>query len=170
MTNFLEFLEAHKDFPRAGVRFYCIARLLREQFPAVMRELALQLRPHIGYHREKICFAGIESRGFLLAAGLAAAMSRGVVLIRKKGKLPGIAIASQEITLEYGQETLEVQYGNCKVILCDDVLATGGTLLGAEKLLTRAGYDVVHKVCLLNLKHLNTVPADDLTSLIDVWN
>lgn len=169
MNKLADYLDTHMDFPREGVRFYCIARLLREAYPELINDLAMKIRLYVGT-REKISFAGIESRGFLLAAGLAAVMNRGVVMIRKKGKLPGIGIASQDIILEYGEAALEVHYGMGKVILCDDVIATGGTLLGAEKLLARAGYDVVHKVGILNLKHLNTIAGDELTSLIDVWN
>lgn len=169
IKNLQSYLDTHHDFPKDGVTFFCIARLLREAFPDVIHALANECK-HLFRRNDKVLFAGIESRGFLVAAGLAAAMGQGVLLIRKKGKLPGIAIASQDVTLEYGEATLETHYGLGGVVLCDDVVATGGSLLGAEKLLTRAGYDVLGKLCILNLKHLNTIPGDQLISLLQVFH
>jgi len=99
---------------------------------------------------------GIDSRGFTFAGGLATYFGGGVVCARKEGKLPN-ADCSESYNLEYGTATLEMQSiteeGKTAVIV-DDVLATGGTMLATNKLALQAGYDVIGRVVLIDLKFI----------------
>jgi adenine phosphoribosyltransferase len=97
---------------------------------------------------------GIESRGFILASALSIHFGGGVIMCRKKGKLPP-PVHSLNYSLEYGEDTLEIQPGKGNVIIVDDVLATGGTMLVAERLVQSSGYNLIDKLVLLNLSNLN---------------
>ena len=99
---------------------------------------------------------GIDSRGFIFASALALYFGGGVVCARKKGKLPN-ASCSESYSLEYGTATLEMQpsnYDDTTAVIIDDVLATGGTMVAASKLAFQAGYDVVGKIVLVDLKFI----------------
>jgi adenine phosphoribosyltransferase len=98
--------------------------------------------------------AGIESRGFILGAAIAHEINVGFVPVRKKGKLPPPVIA-QTYKLEYGEDTIEVKPGQGRVVVIDDVLATGGTLNAAAEVLSKAGYTVVDFAVLMDLRFLN---------------
>ena len=113
---------------------------------------------------------GIESRGFLVGAALAAHLGIGFAMVRKKGKLPGKTI-SHAYTLEYGEDTVELQEGIIKpgdrAVLCDDLLATGGTAAAAISLARQAGAQLIHAAFLIELDFLNgrtrlDVPASSL--------
>ncbi len=115
---------------------------------------------------------GIESRGFLVGAALAAHLGVGFVMIRKKGKLPGKTIA-QSYALEYGQDTIEMQDGLIKsgdrVVVCDDLLATGGTAAAAVGLIRQIGAEVLHAAFVIELTELKgrtrlDVPVTSLLS------
>lgn len=114
---------------------------------------------------------GIESRGFLVAAPLAAILGIGFVMIRKKGKLPGKTI-EYSYKLEYGADTVAIQEGMLKAgqraILCDDLLATGGTASAAINLAKQIGVDVVHAAFIIELTFLGGRQKFDVpvTSLI----
>lgn len=163
-SGFEKYLDTYPDFPKKGILYYDISRLLSEAWAHTLAELSKELRVFDFECDFELTFAGIESRGFLLAGALASDSSDySLKMIRKKGKLPGKTV-EQAITLEYGEAILECHPGKGNVILCDDVVATGGTMRGAEELLTKAGYNVVAKCCLLNLKHLNDL---DVVSLIE---
>ena len=119
------------DFPKPGILFYDISTLLIDAraWAETIKRLANKIRVY-----EPDIIAGIESRGFLLAAPLALELEVGVQMIRKKGKLPG-EILSHTYSLEYGQDTLEIQNNSTligkRIAIVDDVLATGGTLNAA---------------------------------------
>ena len=100
--------------------------------------------------------AGIESRGFILAAALAARHGKGFVPIRKKGKLPP-PVVDRPYTLEYGSGVLEMQRGSGNLLLVDDVLATGGTMHAAAELCSDAGYAVSALLALIDLKLVPTL-------------
>jgi adenine phosphoribosyltransferase len=95
--------------------------------------------------------AGIESRGFILAAAMAARRGKGFVPIRKQGKLPP-PVVDVPYALEYGTGVLEMQRGEGNLFIVDDVLATGGTLAASAALAHRAGYDVMALGVLIDLK------------------
>jgi len=141
------------DYPQAGVVFKDITPLLADgkAFAAVIEALAETYGPV-----DKV--AGIEARGFIFAAPVACRLGAGFVPIRKKGKLPGVTFA-QEYDLEYGTATIEVLTDAFapgeRVLVIDDVLATGGTARATADLVQRAGAQVTGLAVLLELSFLN---------------
>ena len=123
------------DFPKPGILFYDISTLLAhpKAWHTAIERLADLIRPH-----KPDVLAGIESRGFLLAAPLALALGTGFVMMRKQGKLPGTTVR-HTYSLEYGTDTIEIQqdavHKGARVVLVDDLLATGGTMAAAVNLL-----------------------------------
>lgn len=137
------------DFPRNGILFRDITPLLHEQFPATLDALeALFSEREWG---EIDALAGVESRGFVLAAGLAARRGKGFVPVRKQGKLPP-PVVSAAYALEYGSGVLEMQRGAGNLFLIDDVLATGGTMQASAELCGTAGYRVRALAVLIDLR------------------
>lgn len=130
------------DFPKPGILFYDISTLLAH--PVAWRSAMEQLAERIRPHRPDV-LAGIESRGFLTAAPLALMLGCGFIMVRKKGKLPGRTIPLT-YDLEYGSDTVEVQADAVRpgqrVVLLDDLLATGGTAAAATRLLRQVGATV----------------------------
>jgi adenine phosphoribosyltransferase len=137
------------DFPRAGILFRDIAPLLRTHFDAVLEAMDRLFSEQEWQHIDAL--AGIEARGFVLAAGLAGRRGKGFVPIRKQGKLPP-PVVSAAYALEYGNAVLEVQSGGGRLALIDDVLATGGTMRAAAELATMAGYQVQGLAALIDLR------------------
>ena len=139
------------DFPIQGVNFKDISPLLANQklFEECIDEMGL-LVDMPDY------WIGIDARGFIFASALSMIHGGGVVLCRKKGKLPP-PVVSESYTLEYGASTLEMKGGHGTAVIVDDVLATGGTLLCTNKLAKKAGYDVKDNLVLIDLKYVPTV-------------
>nr|WP_209443062.1 adenine phosphoribosyltransferase [Falsiroseomonas frigidaquae] len=142
------------DFPKPGILFYDISTLLRHgaAWRTAMARLADVIRPH-----KPDMLAGIESRGFLVAAPLALELGLGFVMLRKPRKLPGLTIGLN-YALEYGTDRIEmqadaVQKGN-RVVVLDDLLATGGTLAAGISLLRQAGAEVPCAATLIELSFL----------------
>ena len=127
------------DFPKPGILFRDISPLLRLRFRATIAAVEALFSEQ--EWREVDAVAGIESRGFILAAALADRRAKGFVLVRKKGKLPP-PVVDVAYDLEYGTGVLEMQAGQGRVLLIDDVLATGGTLTASTTLSRQAGYVV----------------------------
>jgi adenine phosphoribosyltransferase len=147
------------DFPQPGVLYKDICPLLADgdAFPAVVDALAAAGRDLRGQVIvDKV--AGIEARGFILAAPVAVALGVGFVPLRKLGTLPGPTL-QQAYALEYGEATLEIESDafapGDRVLLIDDVLATGGTLEGAAALVRRAGGSVAGVAVLIELGFLS---------------
>jgi adenine phosphoribosyltransferase len=141
------------NFPSPGILFRDITPLLRTQFQPVID--ALEGLLDAAEWRRIDSVAGIESRGFILAAALAARRAKGFVPIRKQGKLPP-PVVDMEYTLEYGTGVLEMQRGSGRLLLVDDVLATGGTMRAAADLCGHAGYEVGALLALIDLRLAGT--------------
>jgi adenine phosphoribosyltransferase len=143
------------DFPKPGILFYDISTLLMH--PAAWQHTVQQMADAIAPHKPDL-LAGIESRGFLVSAPLALKLGCGFIMLRKKGKLPG-ATVRHEYDLEYGSDTIEIQEGAIqpgqKVVLVDDLLATGGTLAAAAALIRKVGGEVPAAACIVELTFLN---------------
>jgi adenine phosphoribosyltransferase len=145
------FVRAIPDFPKPGILFRDISPLLKD--PAALREVARRLVEP--FRLDEIeAFVGIESRGFILASLAAGVHGKGFIPLRKAGKLPP-PVVRESYNLEYGEATLEMAHGSGRVLIFDDVLATGGTLQAAVKLCRQAGYDVQGCTVLIDLPALN---------------
>lgn len=140
------------DFPKPGIMFRDISPLLRQHFGETINQMAALFSEQEWQNIDLI--GGIESRGFILAAGLAAVKHKGFVKIRKRGKLPGPVVMKQ-YGLEYGEDALEMQYGSGRMLVVDDVLATGGTLAAAAELAQASGHTIAGFTCLIDLTYLN---------------
>jgi adenine phosphoribosyltransferase len=167
-TMILDRIRDVPDYPKPGVMFKDITPLLADPvaMAAVVEELAGL------YQVDKI--VGIEARGFILAAPVAYRAGAGFVPVRKKGKLPA-ATLEESYDLEYGSATIEVHRDaftpGDRVLIVDDVLATGGTAKAAVDLVKRAGADVIGIAVLMELAFLNgreRLTGVDLHSLVIV--
>lgn len=136
------------DFPRPGILFRDISPLLRNHFGATVQALDALLSEEEWSGIDAL--AGIESRGFILGAALAMRRGKGFVLVRKQGKLPP-PVVDVSYDLEYGTGVLEMQSGQGRVVLIDDVLATGGTMTASADLCRRAGYQLQALLALIDL-------------------
>lgn len=137
------------DFPRPGILFRDIAPLLRNHFEATIDALDRLLTEQEWGEVDAV--AGVESRGFILGAALAVRRGKGFALVRKQGKLPP-PVVDVAYDLEYGSGVLEMQQGAGRVVLVDDVLATGGTMTAAADLCDRAGYRLTALMVLIDLR------------------
>jgi adenine phosphoribosyltransferase len=150
-----EHIRSIPDFPKPGILFYDISTLLAhaKAWHETIERMAAAVRPY-----EPDTLAGIESRGFLLAAPLALALGTGFVMLRKQGKLPGITVR-HTYALEYGTDTIEIQSDAIgkgqRVVLVDDLLATGGTMAAAVTLLEQVGAVVPAAACIVELTFLD---------------
>jgi adenine phosphoribosyltransferase len=149
MTDLRQYVRNVPDFPKPGILFRDIAPLLRGHFGATIDVMSSLLDADLWNSIEAI--AGVESRGFMLAAALAERHRKGFVPIRKQGKLPP-PVVSVPYDLEYGTGVLEMQKGSGRLLLVDDVLATGGTMQAAASLCVDAGYEIVRLMVLIDLK------------------
>ncbi|HHT00210.1 MAG TPA: adenine phosphoribosyltransferase [Thiomicrospira sp.] len=156
-----QYLDSIPDFPKPGILFSDISPLLKTHFTETidaMSDLFTQKE-----WDEIDCLAGIESRGFIFAAALAYKHNKGFIKVRKPGKLPNV-YASVEYGLEYGTDKLEMQKGDgSKIVLFDDLIATGGSMGAAAKLCEEVGYDVYAMACLIDLASLNSFTYNDMT-------
>jgi adenine phosphoribosyltransferase len=143
------------DYPKPGILFYDIGTLLAHG--TAWRETVTRMGDLIGPIKPTM-LVGIESRGFLVGASAAAHLGIGFAMVRKKGKLPGKTIA-RTYALEYGVDTIEMQEGVLKpadrVVLIDDLLATGGTAAAATALVRQTGAEVIHATFIVELDFLS---------------
>jgi adenine phosphoribosyltransferase len=162
-------IRAIPDFPKPGILFYDISTLLRhpDAWQVAMGRLASLVRAY-----QPDLLAGIESRGFLLAAPLALKLGCGFIMIRKPGKLPG-EVTGLDYALEYGSDRVEMQTDAVKpgqrVVIVDDLLATGGTLAAGIALLRTMGAIVPAAATMIELSFLEgrtrlDVPVETLVA------
>ncbi|HET6468434.1 MAG TPA: adenine phosphoribosyltransferase, partial [Geminicoccaceae bacterium] len=143
------------DFPKPGILFYDISTLLAHA--EAWRVTIDRMGDAVAAYQPDM-LAGIESRGFIFAAPVALRLDLGFVMVRKVGKLPG-AVVSHSYDLEYGSDTLQVAEGlipfGAKVVLVDDLIATGGTAQASVQLLAKIGARPVGAVFLIELAGLD---------------
>ncbi|WP_376877049.1 adenine phosphoribosyltransferase [Albirhodobacter sp. R86504] len=154
MKTVKDYIRTIADFPHEGILFRDVTTLFAD--PRGFRMAIDQLlHPWAGEKIDKI--VGLEARGFILGGAIAHQLSKGFVPIRKKGKLPGQTI-SQAYTLEYGEAVMEMHEDAIapgeKVLIVDDLLATGGTCEAAIKLIERVGGDIVGCSFIVDLPEL----------------
>lgn len=146
------------DFPKPGIQFRDITTLLLDS--EGLRLTVETLKARIGGAVDLV--AGIEARGFLFASPLAIALGAGVLLVRKDGKLPGATIA-EDYALEYGTDRIAIHADaftpGARVLLVDDLIATGGTALAAVRLLRKAGAEVTQAAFVIDLPELGGADA-----------
>ncbi|MBW1646296.1 MAG: adenine phosphoribosyltransferase [Deltaproteobacteria bacterium] len=142
------------DFPKAGIMFKDITTLLAD---AASFQRAVDLLGHRYLDRKIDVVVGIEARGFLMGAALAYKLNTGVVLVRKPGKLPYMTY-KESYSLEYGTDTLEIHRDAInpgqRVLIADDILATGGTVGAVIKLVAKTGGELVECAFLAELTEL----------------
>ncbi|MDH5678045.1 MAG: adenine phosphoribosyltransferase [Nitrospinota bacterium] len=142
------------NFPKEGILFYDVTTLFAD---AVAFRRAIDMLVYRYIDKKPDIFVGVEARGFLLASTLAYALGTGVAVIRKPGKLP-YKTYQESYELEYGTDTMEMHIDAVKsgqnVVVVDDLLATGGTLEAAAKLVERAGASVQELACIVELTFL----------------
>jgi adenine phosphoribosyltransferase len=153
-TDLSAFIRAIPDWPKKGILFRDITPLLAspEAFPAAVEALVAP------YHHAGVAYvAAVEARGFIFGSAVAERLHAGFVPIRKKGKLP-YKTESVSYALEYGTDTVEVHRDaiprGAKVLMVDDLLATGGTMRAACELIEKVGGEVVGTTFLIELKDL----------------
>ena len=141
------------DYPKKGIMFRDITTLIQDPvgFRLVIDNLTQR---YLGETIEYDVIAGIEARGFIMGGALSYTLGKGFVPIRKKGKLPA-EVVSQEYDLEYGTDIIEIHKdafpAGAKVLLVDDLLATGGTAIAAAALIEKLGGEVVEMAFIVNL-------------------
>ncbi len=154
MKDLKKWIRNIPDFPIKGIQFKDITTLLSD---AAAFQQAIDLMAHRHFHKGVEAVVGIEARGFVMSAAMAYKLGVGVILVRKAGKLPYRTVAA-EYALEYGKDRLEIHEDavrpGMKVIVADDVLATGGTVSAVVDLLKRMEADIIECVFLAELTDL----------------
>lgn len=149
-----QYLDTVPDFPKPGIMFSDISPLLKSHFTETIDAMSDLYTAEEWANIDGL--AGIESRGFIFAAALAYKHNKSFMKVRKPGKLPNVA-ASIEYGLEYGTDRLEMQKGDgSRIVVLDDLIATGGSMGAAVSLCEQVGYNVVGMACLIDLASLNS--------------
>jgi len=154
MNHLKKYITETNDFPKKGIVFKDLNPIYKE--PKRWNELMFPLQQIISTKKPDY-IAGIESRGFISGAALAFKLEIGFITIRKSNKLPGDVIGTN-YNLEYGEDRLEIQQNliekDCKILLFDDLLATGGTAVAAGNLIKKAGGNLIGYAFLIELTEL----------------
>ena len=153
--NLLDYLPGVPNFPKPGILFRDISPLLAN--PAAFKEAIAQMES-LAQEFDYTHILGVESRGFIFGSALAHHAHKGLALARKPNKLP-LASHRESYGLEYGSDSLEIQQSTlpqgARVLIVDDVLATGGTIIAACQLLKKAGFQVAGALTFLEIAGLN---------------
>ena len=145
-----KFIKEVPDFPKKGIIYKDIQPLLAD--PQAFEDAIQAMTDLITVSYDKIdYFVGIESRGFIFATAMSWITNTGLKLIRKEGKLPPNDLETISYDTEYSTDVIQMERGWGNVILVDDVLATGGTIKASERLATKAGYQVIDSLCLMDI-------------------
>ena len=170
ITELSKYIRTINDFPKPGIEFKDITTLTKD--PNGFK-LSIDLMVEKLANVDVELILGIESRGFIFGAALADRMAVGFDLIRKKGKLPG-TIASESYDMEYGKDSIEIHEDSfkegSKIVIVDDLLATGGTMAASIKLVNKLGGEISCILFLIELGFLNgrqKLAADNIISLIN---
>ena len=152
-----ERISDYEDFPKKGILFRDFSPILKD--PAALSFIVDEFSKK--FHPNDVdVFAGIESRGFILACALAQKYNKGMVLLRKAGKLPGKTV-KVSYTIEYGKAQMEIQKSalekNERVVICDDLLATGGTAKAAANLVKKLDALIVGFAFIIELSELKGI-------------
>jgi adenine phosphoribosyltransferase len=155
--NLKRIIAEYPNFPKKGILFRDFSPILND--PAAMSFIVEEFSKR--FHPGDVdVFVGIESRGFITASILAQKYNKGMVMLRKAGKLPGKTVKIS-YTVEYGKAVLEIQKNVLKkderVIICDDLLATGGTANAAAKLVEKMGAEITGFAFIIELTGLNGI-------------
>ena len=155
--NLKRIIAEYPNFPKKGILFRDFSPILND--PAAMSFVIEEFSKR--FHPGDVdVFVGIESRGFITASILAQKYNKGMVMLRKAGKLPGKTVKIS-YTVEYGKAVLEIQKNVLKkderVIICDDLLATGGTANAAAKLVEKMGAEITGFAFIIELTGLNGI-------------
>ena len=155
--NLKDKIEEYPNFPKKGILFKDFSPILKD--PSALSFIADEFSKY--FHPKHIdLFAGIESRGFIIACILASRYNKGMIMIRKAGKLPG-KTTKLSYSIEYGKDTIEIQKDiikeGQKILICDDLLATGGTAKAAAKLIEKVGGNISGFAFVIELTELNGI-------------
>ena len=155
--NLREKIAEYTDFPKKGILFRDFSPILRDSSATsfIVEEFSKQYHP-----KDVDVFVGIESRGFIVACALAQKYNKGMVMLRKEGKLPG-KTEKTSYTIEYGKAVMEIQKTALnegeRVVICDDLLATGGTAKAAAVLIEKLKAKVTGFAFIIELTELNGI-------------
>ena len=170
--NLKDKVAEYPNFPKKGILFRDFSPILKDPsaLSYVVDEFAKKFHPN-----DIDVFAGIESRGFILACALAQKYNKGMILLRKAGKLPGKTV-KVSYSIEYGKAQMEIQKTalkkNERVLICDDLLATGGTAKAAAKLVEKLEAKVIgfaFMIELTALKGIEKIKEYRTASLVEYW-
>ena len=156
--SYKEYINEVPHFPSVGVDFKDISPLLQND--DVFRSAIVDMGGYFDDHLPDY-WLGVDARGFLFAGALATYFGGGVVMCRKKGKLPPPTIDT-EYNTEYSYDFISIKKGSGDAVIVDDVLATGGTLEATNRVAGLAGYDVIDNVVLIDLKYVPRIDNFDL--------
>ncbi len=155
--NLKDKISEYPNFPKKGILFRDFSPLLKD--PSALSFIADEFTK-IFHPKDIDLFAGIESRGFLLAGILAVRYNKGMIMIRKANKLPG-KTTKLSYKIEYGKDTIEIQKDvikeGQKIVICDDLLATGGTAKASAKLIEKVGGEITGFAFVIELTELGGI-------------
>jgi len=154
-VNLKEKIDEYQNFPKKGVLFRDFSPILKD--PSALSYVVDELWKHFHPKSIDLC-AGIESRGFILACAMAMRHNKGMMMVRKAGKLPG-KTTRLSYSIEYGKDTIEIQNNSIskgdRILICDDLLATGGTAQATTKLIEKMEGKVAGCAFIVELTGLN---------------